>query len=164
MCWMCDHPNATRQDYLDYLDCIIMDSGWAVQFVERDGLRPPYAYTVGLTARGKPELVATGMPARRAAGLLNSVAAHVLHSEPPKPGEQIPLVGGPLIEIVEVDVPQAHLLMVGEFYHGGFRALQLVHADDRGHWPWDVGYRGIRGGQPVLGRRASRPASGDTAA
>jgi hypothetical protein len=32
--------------------------------------------------------------------------------------------------------------------------LQLVYADDRGHWPWDTGFRGGRGGQPVLGARA----------
>ena len=36
----------------------------------------------------------------------------------------------------------------------GLRALQVVHADDRGHWPWETGYRGVRGGQPVLGSRA----------
>jgi len=36
----------------------------------------------------------------------------------------------------------------------GLRALQVVHADDRGHWPWETGYRGVRGGQPVLGTRA----------
>jgi Domain of unknown function (DUF4262) len=35
----------------------------------------------------------------------------------------------------------------------GFAALQLVYADDRGHWPWDPGFRGGRGGQPVLGVR-----------
>lgn len=164
MCWMCDHPNATRQDYLEYLGRIIADCGWAVQAVERDRLRPPYAYTVGLTASGRPELVVTGLPAQRAAELLNDVASHVLHAEAPEPGEQIPLIGGPLIEIVEVEVPQAHLLMAEEIYGPGFRALQLVHADDRGHWPWDVGYRGVRGGQPVLGSRTSRPASGGTAA
>jgi hypothetical protein len=28
-----------------------------------------------------------------------------------------------------------------------------VHADDRGHWPWGTCYRGVRGGQPVLGTR-----------
>jgi hypothetical protein len=34
------------------------------------------------------------------------------------------------------------------------RALQVVHADDQDHWPWESGYRGVPGGQPVLGRRA----------
>jgi Domain of unknown function (DUF4262) len=36
-----------------------------------------------------------------------------------------------------------------------FAALQLVYADDRGHWPWDAGFRGGRGGQPVLGARST---------
>ncbi|HVE95523.1 MAG TPA: hypothetical protein VNA67_00795 [Pseudonocardiaceae bacterium] len=34
------------------------------------------------------------------------------------------------------------------------RALQVVWADDRGPWPWHGGFRGGRGGQPVLGPRA----------
>lgn len=34
-------------------------------------------------------------------------------------------------------------------------ARQWLHADDRGLWPWERGYRGVHGGQPVLGRRAS---------
>ncbi len=55
MCWMCDHPTASREDYLSQIGAIIAETGWAVQGVERDRLRPPYAYTVGLTARGKPE-------------------------------------------------------------------------------------------------------------
>jgi hypothetical protein len=42
------------------------------------------------------------------------------------------------------------------------RALQLVHADDHGHWPWEVGFRGGRGGQPVLGVRTSeQPSAGE---
>ena len=89
----------------------------------------------------------------RATELLDDVASHVLHADAPQPGEQIPLIGGPLIEIVEVAEPAAHLLTAVEFYGPGIRALQLVHADDRGHWPWEVGFRGVRGGQPVLGLR-----------
>jgi hypothetical protein len=56
-----------------------------------------------------------------------------------------------VIEIVEVAEPTAHLVTASEFYGPGIRALQLVHAADRGHWRWQVGYRG---GQPVLGVRA----------
>jgi Domain of unknown function (DUF4262) len=159
MCWMCDHPNATREDYLRHIGSIIVTTGWAVQAVERDRLRPPYAYTIGLTAYGKPELVVTGMRARDSADLLNDVASHVLHAPEPELGEQIPLIGGPLIEFVEVEVPAAHLLLVGEFFDQDYRALQVVHADDRGRWPWEVGYRGIKGGQPLLGPRARRAAA-----
>lgn len=154
MCWMCDHPGATRQDYLSHLTSIISRVGWAVQTVEGDQVRAPYAYTVGLTAYGKPELVVTGMAAYRAAKTLNDFAIHMLHGTVPEPGEQLPLIGGPLTEIVEVERPSVHLGVAVEFYGRRIRALQIVHADDRGRWPWERGYRGGRGGQPVLGNRA----------
>jgi hypothetical protein len=93
------------------------------------------------------------MRAGPAAELLNNVAAHVLHDKAPKPGERVPLIGGPLIKFVTVAEPTAHLRVAVDFYGTGIRALQLVHTDDRGHWPWDVGWRGVRGGQPVLGTR-----------
>jgi len=64
------------------------------------------------------------------------------------------LADGPLIEIVEVGEPTAHLEVAAELFGPRVRALQVVHADDSGHWPWERGYRGVRGGQPVLGRRA----------
>jgi hypothetical protein len=98
------------------------------------------------------------MPLVRATDLLNDVAAHAVHAAVPRPGEQIPLRGGPVIEIVKVAEPSAHLVMAVQIYGPVVRAVQLVHADDRGHWPWDVGYRGVRGGQPVLGLRA-RPSA-----
>jgi hypothetical protein len=154
MCWECDHPGATRDDYLHYVSGVIAEHGWAVQGVERDRIHPPWAYTVGLTEHGEPELVVTGLPLRRAAVLLSDVAGHVMHAAAPRPGEQIALRDGPLIEIVRVAVPSAHLVMAVELYGPGLRALQVVHADDRGHWPWETGYRGVRGGQPVLGSRA----------
>src|SRR6516165_1256364 len=143
MCWQCDHPGGTRLDYLEHVRDVIACCGWAVQGVQRDRIRPPWAYTVGLTSHGKPELVVTGLPLARAVELLNDVASHVLHADAPRPGEQVPLVGGPVIEIVGPEI----------------RALQLVHADDRGHWPWEKGFRGVRGGQPVLGARVSPSAS-----
>jgi Domain of unknown function (DUF4262) len=156
MCWECDHPGSTRADYLNFLAGFIAEFGWAVQGVERDRIHPPWAYTVGLTLYGQPELVLTGMPLRRACGLLNDVAEHVMHAEAPRPGDQIPWQGGPLMEIVAVAEPSAHLVMAVEMFGTGVQALQVLHTDDRGHWPWDVGYRGVRGGQPVLGVRASR--------
>jgi transposase len=159
MCWQCDHPDRTWLDYLAHLRGLIACHGWAVQGVERDRIHPPWAYTVGLTLAGRPELAVTGLPLGRATRLLNDVAAHVLHAEAPRPGERIPLHGGPLIEIVTVAEPAAHMVTAVELYGPGIRALQVVHADDRERWPWEAGYRGVRGGQPVLGSRAARPAS-----
>jgi hypothetical protein len=81
-----------------------------------------------------------------------------MHAEPPRPGEQVRLTGGPLIEIVRVAEPTAHLLTAVDLYGPQITALQVVHADDAGQWPWEREYRGVRGGQPVLGPRARRAA------
>lgn len=59
------------------------------------------------------------MPLPRASGLIHDVAAHVLHAASPRPGEQIALRGGPLIEIVKVAVPSAHLVTAVEIYGPG---------------------------------------------
>src|SRR5487761_152394 len=152
MCWQCDHPEATWQDYLEHLRELLEEYCWIVQ---RERHRPPYAYTVGLAAHDRPELVVTGMPYDRARGLLNSVAAHVVHADAPRPGEVVPLRGGPVIEIVRVAEPSAYLALAAELNGPQFSALQLVYADERGHWPWDVGFRGGRGGQPVLEARGA---------
>jgi hypothetical protein len=156
MCWMCDEPTLTHEQYLDRMARVVADHGWAVQGVERDGERPPSAYTVGLTPLDLPELVVTGLRLSQAAGLLNDVAAHLVHAEAPPPGEQVPLVGGPLVEFVAVEHADVHLPVAVELYGPAVRGLQVVWADDREHWPWDRGFRGGRGGQPVLGPRAVR--------
>jgi len=153
VCWMCDHPGATEWNYQDHLRSLIARHGWAVQGVERDGIHPPWAYTVGLTPRRRPELVITGIGLTRATRVLNGVAAHLLHADEPEPGTQAALLDGPLIEVVRVAAPWAHLNMAVEFYGRRIRGLQLVHADKRGSWPWDDAYQGVRGGQPVLGPR-----------
>ena len=121
MCWLCERPGATERDYQDHLRQLIDVFGWAVQGVERDGIHPPWAYTVGLTAHRRPELVVTGMPISRATGVLNGVAAHLLHADAPEPGTQAALLDGPLVEVVRVAVPSAHLRMAVEFY-GRIRA------------------------------------------
>jgi hypothetical protein len=156
MCWICEHPGATRPDYLDHLRELIATYGWAVQSVERDGIHPPWAYTVGLTAAGRPELVVTGMSSVRSWQLLNDVASHVLHARAPRPGARVPLIDGPTIEFVELSGETARLANAVEIYGTGIRALQLVYADDHGYWPWDAAYRGR---QPILGARASRAAN-----
>jgi hypothetical protein len=55
MCWRCDHPGATYDEYLTYMHGLITRWGWAVQGVQRDGPHPPWAYTAGLTEAGLAE-------------------------------------------------------------------------------------------------------------
>lgn len=151
MCVICD--GLTVEQAMDQMVETIDTYGWAVQHVERDRYRPPWAYTVGLTRFDRPELVATGLVPHRAGPLLNGLAAHSLHDEYPSPGEQVRLVEGPLVEFVPVSQPLVHLLMATEIYGPIVCGLQVVWADDRDHWPWDRGFRAGRGGQPVLGPR-----------
>jgi Domain of unknown function (DUF4262) len=155
MCWSCDNPQATKADHDDRMWALINRYGWAIQSVEPTRIHPPWAYTVGLTEYGKPELVVTGMTTKPAGDLLNKIAAHVVHAQPPAPGTQMQLVGGPFVEYVTVTEPSAHLHTAVSLFGQRIRAIQIVHADARGHWPWHPGYRGGRGGQPVLGLRTA---------
>ena len=154
MCSYCDDPTMTPERERAWLTSTIAEFGWAVLGVERGRHRPPWAYTVGLTAHARPELVVTGLALPAAQTLLNDVATHLLHAVTPSAGQQVPLVGGPLIEYVRVAHPEVHLTRAVDRYGSSVQALQVVWADDRERWPWDVGFRGRRGGEPVLGPRA----------
>lgn len=161
MCWQCDHPDSTTQDYLNHMQDLVDRFGWAVVAVEGDRIHPPWAYTLGLTPHGKPELVITGLPEPRATWLLNTVAPYLLGAgtKIPRPGDEVCIEGCPVMEVVRVGQPSAHLAIAVEFYGQTIQALQLAYPDDRGHWPWHRGFRGQhRGGQPVLGMRAALPA------
>ncbi|WP_410640759.1 DUF4262 domain-containing protein [Amycolatopsis sp. lyj-346] len=151
MCFECE--NRDRPGYLERLRCGVADRGWLVQAVAGTGPYPPWAYTIGLSGYGLPELVVTGLPILAAGGLLNDLAAHTLHGPPPVAGERIPLDDGLLIEVVELAEPSVHLVFAAALYGPEIRALQLVHADNRGRFPWSPDYRDGRAGQPVLGPR-----------
>ena len=98
MCWQCDHPNATVDDYLDELRKTMLEHGWAVSYVESD--RNPLAYTVGLHDCGLPELLITGVSAQRATRLLNIVAKDMMGGRTLTPGQKVAVRSGPLVEIV----------------------------------------------------------------
>ncbi|RSD13510.1 DUF4262 domain-containing protein [Amycolatopsis eburnea] len=153
MCWQCENPDRPQSDYLTMLQEKVADRGWLVQGVEGNELYPPWAYTIGLSGYGLPELVTTGLPLEEAAELLNDLASHTLHASPPEPGERIPLRDGPVVEVVPLTEPSAHLVFAVALYGPEIRALQLVHADEQGRWPWSPDFRDGRGGQPVLGVR-----------
>ncbi|MDT5256127.1 MAG: hypothetical protein QOD10_1207, partial [Mycobacterium sp.] len=53
MCWQCDNPDLTIEDYFDEVRETIRTHGWMVQYVESD--RTPFAYTIGLHDWGFPE-------------------------------------------------------------------------------------------------------------
>jgi hypothetical protein len=156
MCWQCDNPDGTTEEYLEELRATIALHGWAVQAVEDD--RMPYAYTVGLHAHGLPELLITGLSDHRAAEVLNDVARAAVHGRVLIPGAHMAVGDGPLLEIVEVDHPDAHMTFAVVLGGPDVRALQLVWADERGRWPWAAGWGQGRRRQPVLGIRGRKAA------
>ena len=70
MCWRCNHPDKTLDDYLSLLRERILTRGWTVQYVDDD--RRPYAYTIGLHDRGLPEFLVTGLSPRQSLWLLDT--------------------------------------------------------------------------------------------
>ncbi len=151
MCWYCDNPEGDY--YGDVVRPKIARHGWMVQYVGPTGPRAPFAYTAGLTEQARPELVVTGLRDQRSAELLDA-AARQLSGAPAEPGQHLD-VGGRDLEVVRVPEPAAHLFVAASLYGPDLTALQLVYADERGTWPWSRGFRGGRGGQPVLGPRGS---------
>jgi hypothetical protein len=156
MCWQCDHPDKTLDDYLELLREQILRHGWVVQYVEDDKM--PFAYTIGLHDRGLPELLVTGLDPQRAGWLLNTFAKRVLSGRRPTAGNEVLLPAGTRLELVDVEHPVAHMDMAIAIEGSGIRAVQLVWADGRGRWPWAPGFNdGHR--QQVLGARTQRRAS-----
>src|SRR4051812_22438354 len=132
MCWRCDHPDASFEDYLDEVVRPTVDRcGYAVQATERHGV--PLAYTVGLAQTGRPELVVTGKPPDVAHDLLQALLAG---EEVPTAGRRCDLVLGPAVWMLAVLNPAA--LEVAWAIHPGLSALQAVWADTLGRWPWQA--------------------------
>jgi hypothetical protein len=158
MCWVCDHPEATKDARLAYVRGLLDEHPWVVIGVERDGYRPPYSYTVGLTALNRPELVITGLSKERAADVLIAVGEQVVDAAAPTVGARTRLPGRRPGEIVRVAEPGVHLGVAADLFGERLTAIQLVYADVRGRWPWDKNFRNGRGGQPVLGPRTREAA------
>jgi hypothetical protein len=155
MCWKCDHPEATTQEWLDVLGQTVDEHGWAVQFVESE--HRPFAYTIGLHSRGLPELLVTGMSPERATLTLNSVADYLVNGGRPVPGDFISIGDEVELCVVQVEHPDAHVNMAIALYGSDVQALQLVWADDNGHRPWCAEFSNGDVRQPVFGVRVEPP-------
>jgi hypothetical protein len=148
MCWLCDHPTATRQDYLEVVRGKVRRNGWMVQYVEA---RMPFAYTVGLSAQNLPELLVTSVSAPRSLRLLGALAVGIRKGVRWNPGDLVTIQDGPLVELVEVDHPDVHCGWAVRHAERPIRVLQAVWADGRGRWPWSATFCDGRRRQPVLG-------------
>ncbi|MFC5061086.1 DUF4262 domain-containing protein [Actinomycetospora atypica] len=150
----------TRAEALREMEALVERYGWAIQHVWPDAVHSRWAYTVGLTRYGLPELVVTGMEQEAAHELLNDTAhGGACHDDRTVPGQRYSLDDGRRIEVVELSHPDVHLGTAVALHPGRVvRAHQLVWADDCGRWPWSRRFCGPQGAQPVLGPRAVRGA------
>lgn len=139
MCWQCDNPHGTTDEYMDSLRDTIADHGWVVQFVESE--QRPFAYTIGLHERGLPELLITGLQAQTSARLLNSIAHQIVDDGTTlQPAMHIDYQGEFLLEVVEVEHPDVHLKFAVSLCGGTSARINLY-----GRTTTAVG-RGIAGG------------------
>ncbi|GIF75669.1 DUF4262 domain-containing protein [Asanoa siamensis] len=132
------HGGAGARDAADQHNLrVIAEHGWMVQsvFPARGGNGAPFAYTVGLTAAGLPELIVCGLPADIAGHLLNTAAHRSLGAEL-RPGEALDEIASVPLRVV--DAPTAPVTTAHRLYPDRtVRALQLVWPDLHGHYPGD---------------------------
>lgn len=133
----------------------IAANGWTVVavFATVDHPRPSFAYTVGLSERGLPELSVYGLPGRVAHSLLNEVARRMVESErAPQTGERIEGVLVDDVALVAVAMTDARELnLVREIYGSVAAAVQVVWPDADGLLPWEHGTQVGDDEQPVRG-------------
>ncbi|MGF6884954.1 hypothetical protein ABIA39_003471 [Nocardia sp. GAS34] len=145
MCWLCPYQDRTLADYLTEVETIVANKGWHIQSITESPNSFPIAYTVGLTLQHRPELVITGLPNGRAADILT--AAVQLPATLTAPGLRMMVAGQP-VETVAVLTPTPGLFVAEALYGPNIEAVQLVHPNRDGSWPWDPRYSGH---QPLLG-------------
>jgi len=115
--------------------------GWAVIGVlpDRANNVPGFSYTVGLAARGLPELITLGLPSDAAHHILNDAARRLLAGNRFEPGQRLYDLATMPMAVRVVDDADARRTCPSAFrrYAEGCRLLQLVWPDRAGLFPGD---------------------------
>jgi hypothetical protein len=136
----------------------IAATGQSVIGVFGDGISPTFSYTIGRTDRGKPELIAVGLPPATAQAIFNSINDGM---EPETVGEVIEGVANFPLRLGAVSDAAIDEYMVQAVARqervAGPRpaALQVVYPDPEGRYPGDEGYSLPPELQPVLAPEAN---------
>lgn len=149
-----------RAAYMRQCIEMIDEHGWMVQgvFPTAADQGPMFAYTVGLTAHGFPELAIAGLEPQTMQTLLNDVAKRVYDTNRRYThGEVLDDVLGNEYKITIVGGPASTETIWPGSAHGLYgqqavRLQQLVWPDDQHRYPWNEGYSLPLNGQPVIGR------------
>lgn len=137
-----------RLDAYDRQSLAVIDEhGWMIQGVFDNDGGPGFAYTVGLTPAGLPELVMSGLDHNTMATLLNAAAKRSL-SEEVKVGDLLDGIASVGLRVV--GAPGAEVNMARHLYGGStVQALQLVWPDKAGAYPGDDDWS-LGGLQPIF--------------
>lgn len=133
--------------YIEEVQRLIRTHGWAVQWVEGDPKRgkedpegAPFAYTVGLTDLGHPEIVLSNVSPELGSQLLNHLGKLVrngrffLHGDRPEDAIQPPYLP------VFLDASEQYLNIATFMYRPQYlRAIQMVLPDKDHRYPWNDG-------------------------
>jgi hypothetical protein len=135
--------------YLDQCRAVIAEHGWMIQgvFATETSPGPPFAYTVGLTAAGLPELIITGLPHDLAPAILNNAAQSHLETEL-VPGKVCDTAASVPLRIAPA--PNAEIGVAYQLYGERASALQLVWPDDAGIYPDEPDWNLPADAQPLL--------------
>lgn len=112
---------------------------WTVLEVLPDRSGPVFYYTVGLTARGLPELVLFGLDSDTGQKALDNIAAMLVkgaeHADGTLLHDVLQNVPVTLREIPQTKA-EMHMRYASEFFPDGVRGMQVVWPDTSGVFPW----------------------------
>ncbi|SOD74752.1 uncharacterized protein DUF4262 [Jatrophihabitans sp. GAS493] len=153
MCTMCEgaDANTAMLGLLSKIDA----TGWAlVGVTESPGdPGPPFAYTVGLTTFGHPELAIYGLSTEVSSRILNAIGDGIVAGCPIAAGSRLTgLVdkADVIFEVIQM-TDTMDLIYVREIYGACEEALQIVWPDARGRLPWQENCAQKPGRQPLYG-------------
>lgn len=134
-----------QQNYLQQVAQVIDTHGVAIQGVLPDDHHTDlFAYTVGLTAHGHPELLIFGLPSHIAQEVLNSLALPVVrdgHRVEPGVRRDVFACGVPATIIDTNPALAADYVTVPRSLYGVEQVpvLQVCYPDSNGRWQWQDG-------------------------
>jgi hypothetical protein len=139
---------AERMDAVDeHHRDLIAEHGWSLQTVLGDEHSYGFTYTVGLTAKGLPELLLDTLAPRQAGPVLNACADHMVEHGPlevPDPSVllRLPDWSVPFRLHGPIDPQAAEAFLALRFAEdpGEVRLLQVLWPDEEGRYPGDDGY------------------------
>lgn len=139
----CECCGMTDEELLERVRSDIQEYGCHIVWVFDDNNETsPFAYTVGLTEKGQPEVVVCGVPAELGAHICNEIYHKAVD-------EGLELTAGVTLDnLVEgfpgilCDVSSEHEANQARNYYRNddVRVLQFVLPDLQGNYPWDLAY------------------------